>query len=82
LTERAAPRDIDYLSVDTEGSEYEILSALDFGRFRPRIITVEHNHNQSKRRAIESLLGREGYTRELEALTQFDDWYCHSSVAR
>ncbi len=82
LTERAAPRDIDYLSVDTEGSEYEILSALDFSRFRPCIITVEHNHNQSKRRAIEALLGREGYSRELDALTQFDDWYCHSSVAR
>ena len=34
---------IDYLSVDTEGKEYAILRSLDFERFRPACISVEHN---------------------------------------
>jgi hypothetical protein len=37
------PSMIDYLSIDTAGSEPEILSAHDFNRFRFRTITVEHN---------------------------------------
>ena len=35
--------EIDYLSVDTEGSEFEILKALDFSRWRFAVVTVEHN---------------------------------------
>jgi hypothetical protein len=33
--------DIDFLNVDVEGHEYEILSALDFNRFRPTCLCVE-----------------------------------------
>lgn len=35
---------IDYLSVDTEGSEYEVLAGLDFDRVSVRAITVENNY--------------------------------------
>jgi FkbM family methyltransferase len=75
LKEHGAPHDIDYLSVDTEGSELEILSAFDFDAFRPRIVTVEHNHVEQTRVGLHALLTAKGYTRKLEAFSAFDDWY-------
>ena len=48
LMKHAAPDYIDYLSLDTEGSEYEILKAFDFKRFTIGIITIEHNFTQTK----------------------------------
>lgn len=69
-----APDVIDYLSVDTEGSEYEILSAFDFDRRKVRILTVEHNF-APQREKIYALLSRQGYRRLLEDVSRFDDWY-------
>jgi FkbM family methyltransferase len=46
LAEHKAPRQIDYLSVDTEGSELEILRQSDFVYWRPLVITVEHNFTE------------------------------------
>jgi hypothetical protein len=71
LVAHGAPRDIDYLSLDTEGSELEILSAFPFDRWRIRCITVEHNFTPA-RAAIRGLLESRGY-RWREA--QWDDWY-------
>lgn len=74
LTTHSAPSLIDYLSVDTEGSEYEILSAFDFDKFRFNFITVEHNYTENRER-IHALLRRNGYKRILECLSKWDDWY-------
>lgn len=76
LSQHQAPAAIDYLSVDTEGSELEILRAFDFDRFRPRVITVEHNYNAEQREAIRRLLEAKGYAREFEIFSLWDDWYC------
>jgi FkbM family methyltransferase len=70
-----APSMIDYLSIDTEGSEPEILAAHDFNRFRFRIITVEHNGVHQRRNEIANLLSRNGYRRASPAISMFDDWY-------
>jgi len=44
LAERGI-RTIDYLSIDTEGSELSILKSLDFSRFNVRALSVENNRN-------------------------------------
>jgi FkbM family methyltransferase len=75
LDEHGAPSVVDYLSIDTEGSEFDILQAVDFGRYRFRVITVEHNHQQQRRSAIRKLLTGHGYRRVLPALSLVDDWY-------
>ena len=80
LMEHQAPRRIDYLSVDTEGSEYEILSAFDFERWRPRAITVEHNFTPLRERLFE-LLSSKGYRRVWVGLSRFDDWYVLDAAA-
>jgi FkbM family methyltransferase len=74
LIEAKAPRDIDYMSVDTEGSELEILAAFDFDRWNIRLISVEHNRTAAREK-IFSLLASHGYTRKWPELSFFDDWY-------
>jgi FkbM family methyltransferase len=75
LDSHGAPQDIDYLSVDTEGSELLILKALDFRRYRPFVITVEHNYREPMRKDLHGLLTQEGYNRKFTRLSHFDDWY-------
>lgn len=74
LEKHQAPNIIDYLSIDTEGSEFEILSRLDFNKFTFRIITCEHNFTEMRNK-IHALLTSHGYTRKHEDLSMFDDWY-------
>lgn len=74
LIEHQAPAIIDYLSIDTEGSEFAILSAFDFDRFNIRTITVEHNYTGERER-IHGLLTAKGYRRVFEKFSRWDDWY-------
>lgn len=69
-----APRFIDYLSIDTEGSELDILAAIDFDRYRIGVITCEHNYTENRVK-IHSLLSAQGYVRKYPHLSQWDDWY-------
>lgn len=75
LIKYGAPKKIDYLSIDTEGTELEILSAFDFDRFDIALITVEHNGNESKRNGLHSLLKEKGFERMFESFSLWDDWY-------
>jgi FkbM family methyltransferase len=68
------PGEIDYLSLDTEGSELEVLQGLDLGRYRPRVMTVEHNSVPGRRRGIIEHLGRRGYRPVLEDRSGVDAW--------
>lgn len=69
-----APKNIDYLSLDTEGSEYEILNAFDFSEYSFGTITVEHNYTP-QREMIFALLTKNGYKRKYEEISLHDDWY-------
>lgn len=79
LERHNAPRMIDYLSIDTEGSEYDILNAVDFNRYQFSVITCEHNFSK-QRENIYDLLVRNGYLRVFEGLSRWDDWYVHTSI--
>lgn len=74
LKESGAPEVIDYLSIDTEGSEFEILNAFDFDQYNFRVISVEHNYTSSREQIYE-LLTKKGYRRLHEEISLFDDWY-------
>ena len=39
---------IDFLSIDTEGSELDILKVLDFDKYNIDVITIEDNYNDPK----------------------------------
>ena len=68
-----APCFIEYLSIDTEGSEYDILKAFDFTKHKFGIIHVEHNYAEPRRTNIRLLLESVGYRFERE--NQWDDVY-------
>ena len=69
-----APKIIDYLSIDTEGSEYKILSHFDFSEYSFKVITCEHNFTPMREKLF-SLLTQQGYQRVFEELSFWDDWY-------
>lgn len=81
LAAAKAPPQIDYLSVDTEGSEYDILSGFDWRRYEIRLITVEHNFTEQRERLFE-LLTQAGYRRKFERFSQWDDWYVLDAASR
>ena len=77
--EYRAPFEIDYLSIDTEGSEFEILDSFDFTSHNIKIITVEHNYTPNRERIFKLLSGK-GYTRVFTSISLFDDWYVTDSI--
>lgn len=80
LEQAAAPRRIDLLSVDTEGSELEILSAVDFAKWQFSVVVVEHNYRPD-RAQIADLMAAQGYLRAPAAISKYDDWYVAADLA-
>jgi len=55
LVEKYGIKEVDFLSVDTEGGELEILKSIDFDKVPVRVISVENNYFVSSiRRFLES----------------------------
>lgn len=73
-----APKYINFLSIDTEGGEYEILKVFNFKKYFIKCIAVEHNFNVLKREKIYKLLIKNNFKRVYENQTLYDDWYINS----
>jgi len=61
LRDLQAPRMVDYLSLDTEGSELEILGAFDFNEYGFRVATIEHQADPAIRTELVRLMTGNGY---------------------
>lgn len=76
LTAEGAPTPIDFLSIDVEGNEVEVLRGFDMARWRPRLILIEdHVRNLATHR----FLSRAGY--RLMRRTGLNGWYVPRSEA-
>jgi FkbM family methyltransferase len=69
-----APDHVDFLSIDTEGSEFAILEAFDFSSFTFGAIFFEHNFTEN-RESIHEILSVKGYIRIFSKISRSDDWY-------
>lgn len=78
LSKHNAPFFIEYLSLDTEGSELEILKSLDHSLYKFGLMDVEHNFVEPKRQELRMFLEANGYIFLEE--NQFDDRYCHTTT--
>jgi len=81
-----SPSIIDYLSIDTEGSELLILQSHNFDQYRFNYISIEHNRCTEYRKNIRDFLNSQNYyldTSERFTMidnnlnTNFDDWYVY-----
>ena len=77
LNNANAPSFIEYMSLDTEGSEFEILKNFDFEKYTFGLIDVEHNYIEPRRTEIKNLLLSKGYIYKGE--NHWDDMYKHNS---
>jgi FkbM family methyltransferase len=78
LEKSNAPKFIEYMSIDTEGSELEIIKNFDFEKYTFGLIDIEHNYIEPRRTEIYNLLSSKGYLYEGE--NKWDDMYIHNSV--
>ena len=67
------PRFIHYVSIDTEGSELEILQGFPFDSHEVGAFSIEHNFEEPKRSQIRALLEARGY--RIERDQDVEDWY-------
>lgn len=70
---------INYLSVDTEGGEYKILSSLNWNTWSFDFVSVEHNYSDEERH-LETLFIEKGYTRVLDDISDFDAWFLRNDL--
>jgi FkbM family methyltransferase len=69
-----APREIDYISIDTEGSELEVLQGLDFNKYKVGFLTIEHNFVAGKKEAFAEFLAPFGFKPVLTEFSNQDIW--------
>lgn len=69
-----APQDIDYISIDAEGSEWEILRNFDFSKYNVKCFTIEHA-NAPFRDFVFDLMTSNGYRRADNEQPENEDWY-------
>jgi hypothetical protein len=75
LTEAGAGRRFEFLSVDVEGHELEVLQGLDLSKWRPRVVIAEDN-SLFRDGAVRGLLRAHGYVPFRR--TGVNDWYAES----
>lgn len=78
LEKHNCPSTVDYISIDTEGSEYSILNAYDFST-KFNLITVEHNNTYTKD-LINDLLSSKEYIQILPEESKWDSWFVSQEI--
>lgn len=74
------PNKVDFMSIDTEGSEIDVISGLDLEKYRFAALAIEHNYDQPKLDAIRNLLLPQGYRQVFAQVSGFDAWFIHKTA--
>ena len=79
LTDAQINGDIDFISIDVEGHEYEAIEGFSLERWKPKIMLLEDNFN-FENNIVSDYLKKFGYVRFLR--TGVNDWYAHRTNKR
>lgn len=77
-----SPKIIDYMSIDVEGGEFDIIKNFPFDKYFIKYITIEHNaygHNFQLKNNIYSILSN-FFDLEKENVENFEDWYINKKL--
>lgn len=82
-----APLVVDYLSIDVEGHELEVLAGMDFDRWKVRVATIEHNtycDGPARKEAIAAIMtghGFECYANDIVApgYGEYESWWINGN---
>lgn len=74
-------KNIDYISIDTEGNELDIIKNFKFEKFKIDFFTIEHNFNKKVREEIFKIMEKNGYRRVYKYLSYMDDWYISKRIS-
>lgn len=77
LQENNAPKDIDYISIDAEGSELDIISSFSFN-YNVKYFSIEVKDQHVDQ--IEHLMKLNNYVRVLEPFSDIDSWYIKQDI--
>jgi FkbM family methyltransferase len=70
---------LDYLSIDVEGYENEVLQGFTLNRWQPKFINIEHNRDKVQMEKFNDFF-KENYTLVLESITDCDYWYLRNDI--
>lgn len=73
--QHGVPKDIRFMSIDTEGSELEVLAGLDLNRYTIGFLAIEHNFDKARLRAIVDHVKPFGYEPILSGISQWESWF-------
>lgn len=80
LDEYNAPDQIDYISIDTEGSELSVLKGLSMTKRKVSFFTIEHNFDRLRMSSYDEIMESSGYRKILPHISSFDYWYVHPDL--
>lgn len=73
----SAPTLIEYMSLDVEGAEMDVLKAIDLDKYKIALMTIEHSDQPDRRKALNEHLSKFGY----EALNNnCDDYFFNRPI--
>ena len=71
---------VDYISIDTEGNEFDIIKNFNFKKYKVNFFTIEHNFNKKKREKIFKVMKKNKYERVFKNISYMDDWYVNTKI--
>ncbi len=75
LTARGAPKVIDFMSIDVEGAEIDVIDGLNLDNFEVNAMCLEHNHDKKRLAEIGERLRAAGMRNVFENVSDFDTYY-------
>jgi len=81
LKQNSSPANISFMSIDTEGSEYDIIKTFDFKKYHVAFFCIEHN-NRAEGRELVTFMIENGYSLILEELSEVDYWFLHNDLLK
>jgi FkbM family methyltransferase len=80
LKTKNAPKEIDFIVIDTEGNEYEILKNFEMNEWGVKVYIIEMNFDLKKQEKITKLFSQSNYTKVLSNISHVDSWYVREDI--